>query len=61
MAAMEQLTDDEREAIALRYGADLTLQEVARAIGARTSTVEGRVYRGLAKLRAALRARAPSR
>ena len=59
LAAMEHLTDDEREAIALRYGADLTLQEVARAIGARTSTVEGRVYRGLAKLRSALSAPVP--
>ena len=51
-AAMEGLGDDEREALALRYGADLTVPEVAKVLGERLTTVEGRIYRGLKKLRA---------
>ncbi len=49
--AMAALSDDEREAIALRYGADLTVPETARALDERLTTVEGRVYRALRKLR----------
>lgn len=49
--ALAQLTDEEREAIALRYGADLTVPEIARLKREKLTTVEGRVYRGLAKLR----------
>lgn len=48
---MARLSDEEREAIALRYGADLTVPEIARLRGEKLTTVEGRVYRGLAKLR----------
>jgi RNA polymerase sigma-70 factor, ECF subfamily len=48
---LEVLSDEEREAIALRYGGDLTVPEIARLTGERLSTVEGRVYRGLRKLR----------
>ncbi len=49
--ALAQLSLEEREAIALRYGGDLTVPEIARLQGERLSTVEGRVYRGLRKLR----------
>jgi RNA polymerase sigma-70 factor (ECF subfamily) len=49
--ALAQLSDDEREAIALRYGADLTVPEIAKLQGERLTTVEGRVYRALRKLR----------
>jgi RNA polymerase sigma-70 factor (ECF subfamily) len=49
--AMERLTDEEREAIALRYGAELTLPEIARLTREKLTTVEGRVYRALRKLR----------
>ena len=49
--ALEFLSDDEREAVALRYGADLTLAQTARAIGERRTTVEGRIYRALRKMR----------
>lgn len=49
--ALERLDPDEREAVALRYGADLTMREVARVAGERLTTVEGRVYRALRKLR----------
>ena len=49
--ALEVLSGEEREAIALRYGADLTVPEIARLTGERLTTVEGRVYRALRKLR----------
>jgi RNA polymerase sigma factor (sigma-70 family) len=49
--ALAELSEDEREAIALRYGGDLTVPEIARLTGEKLTTVEGRVYRGLRKLR----------
>jgi RNA polymerase sigma-70 factor (ECF subfamily) len=52
--ALETLNDDEREAVALRYGADLTVPEIARLTRSKLTTVEGRVYRALRKLREAL-------
>jgi RNA polymerase sigma factor (sigma-70 family) len=51
MRALADLPPDEREAVALRYGADLTVPEVARVLGEPLQRVEGRVYRGLRKLR----------
>src|SRR5205823_12551682 len=45
------LADEEREALALRYGADLSLREIANVTGTRETTVKGRIYNGLAKLR----------
>lgn len=45
------LSTEEREAIALRFGAELTLPEMAAALGVPLTTVEGRVYRALRKLR----------
>jgi RNA polymerase sigma factor (sigma-70 family) len=45
------LTDEEREAIALRYGADLTVPEIAKLTSEKLTTVEGRVYRALRKLK----------
>lgn len=55
MRAVAQLSEDEREAIALRYGADLTLPEIAKLVRQPLSTVEGRVYRSLRKLLVELR------
>jgi len=49
--AMDTLADEEREAIALRFGADLTVPEIAAVLGEPLTTVEGRVYRALRKLR----------
>ena len=49
--AMDTLADEEREAIALRFGADLTVPEIAKVLGEPLTTVEGRVYRALRKLR----------
>ena len=49
--ALAGLAEEEREAIALRFGADLTVPEMAAVLGLPLSTVEGRVYRALRKLR----------
>jgi RNA polymerase sigma factor (sigma-70 family) len=49
--ALECLSIEEREAIALRFGADLTIPEIAKLNGEKLTTVEGRVYRALRKLR----------
>jgi RNA polymerase sigma factor (sigma-70 family) len=48
--ALAVLNDDEREAIALRFGADLKLRDVARVLGEGESAIEARVYRALRKL-----------
>jgi RNA polymerase sigma factor (sigma-70 family) len=49
--AMAALSAEEREAIALRFGAELTMPELADLLGERLTTIEGRVYRALRKLR----------
>jgi RNA polymerase sigma-70 factor (ECF subfamily) len=49
--AMEALSDEEREAIALRFGADLTVPEMAKLLKQPLPRMEGRVYRSLRKLR----------
>jgi RNA polymerase sigma-70 factor, ECF subfamily len=48
------LSEQEREAIALRFGAELTVPEIAKLTGEPLTTVEGRVYRALRKLREAM-------
>src|SRR5687767_6598218 len=52
--ALAALSPEEREAIALRFGAELTVPEMAELLGEPLTTVEGRVYRALRKLRAEL-------
>ena len=49
--AMSGLSEEEREAVALRFGAELTLPEIAKVTGEPLTTAEGRVYRALRKLR----------
>jgi RNA polymerase sigma-70 factor (ECF subfamily) len=49
--AMGVLSEEEREAIALRFGGDLTVPEIARLLEQPLPRVEGRVYRSLRKLR----------
>jgi RNA polymerase sigma factor (sigma-70 family) len=49
--ALGTLRDDEREAIALRFGADLTFPEIAKVLRCPVSTAEGRTHRALAKLK----------
>ena len=51
LEALAVLSAEEREAVALRYGADLTLAEAARVAGEPRTTLEGRTYRALRKLR----------
>ena len=58
--ALEELSTEEREAIALRYGADLTVPEIAKVKHQKLSTIEGRVYRALRKLRERLEAGEPA-
>ena len=53
--ALATLCEAEREALALRFGADLKLRDVARILGEGESAVEGRIYRALRKLRDELR------
>jgi RNA polymerase sigma factor (sigma-70 family) len=49
--ALQTLSEQERAVVALRFGADLSLREIADLLGERQSTVEGRLYRGLRRLR----------
>jgi RNA polymerase sigma factor (sigma-70 family) len=56
--ALATLGEDEREAIALRFGADLTLRDVALVLGDSESSVEKRISRGLKKLRNELQSEA---
>jgi RNA polymerase sigma-70 factor (ECF subfamily) len=49
--ALECLSQEEREVIGLRFGAELTVPEIAKVTRQRLTTVEGRLYRALRKLR----------
>lgn len=49
--ALGVLSEEERDAIALRFGADLPVPEIAKLLDQPLTTVEGRVYRALRKLR----------
>jgi RNA polymerase sigma-70 factor (ECF subfamily) len=53
-SAMAALPEAEREAIALRYGGDLTFPEIAELLAEPVDRIEGRVYRGLRRLRSIL-------
>src|SRR5690606_15629219 len=50
MRGLAGLSAAEREAIALRFGASLTVPEMADVLGEPLTTIEGRVYRALRKL-----------
>ena len=56
--AIAGLSPDHRQVVALRYFADLTVPEVARALGVREGTVKSRLHRALAVLRQQLEAEA---
>lgn len=51
---LAELPEDEREAVALYYGADLSLEEIARITGTRTTTIKGRLARARDQLRMTL-------
>jgi RNA polymerase sigma-70 factor (ECF subfamily) len=48
------LPEEEREAIALYYGADLSLEEIARITSTKTTTIKGRLARGRDRMRQVL-------
>src|SRR4051812_31411426 len=50
-AAVARLGERDRELVALRYGADLKVREIAELLGERTNTVEVALHRALARLR----------
>ena len=51
---MAELPDDEREAVALYYGADLSVEEIAKIAGVKTGAVKQRLYRARERLRETL-------
>ena len=51
MRALDVLEPGEREVLALRFGADLRVQDIANVTGNPLTTVRGRLYSGLRKLR----------
>jgi RNA polymerase sigma factor (sigma-70 family) len=53
--ALAALSEDERDAIALRYGAELTVPEISKLAGLPESTVRGRIYGAMQKLQSELR------
>jgi RNA polymerase sigma factor (sigma-70 family) len=52
--SLAALSGPEREAVSLRYGAELTIVEIAKLTGEPLTTIESRVYRALEKLREAM-------
>jgi RNA polymerase sigma-70 factor, ECF subfamily len=58
-AAIRALTPDQQEALALRYGAELSAEEAARVMGRRAGTVRGLTFRAIEALRRQLGAPAP--
>jgi RNA polymerase sigma-70 factor (ECF subfamily) len=53
-AAVARLSDDDRELISLRYGADLSARQIAEVLERKTNAVEVAIHRALARLRKAL-------
>ncbi|MDP1846968.1 MAG: sigma-70 family RNA polymerase sigma factor [Solirubrobacteraceae bacterium] len=54
LRALERLEPDLREVLALRFGADLRLKDIARVTGRPLSTIHERLQRGLRRLQAEL-------
>jgi RNA polymerase sigma-70 factor (ECF subfamily) len=50
-AALESLASDSREALLMKYFADLSYEEIAEAQGCSKGTVGSRLHRGLSELR----------
>ena len=53
-AALEALTDEQREAIALRFFAGLSAREAAAVMGKQEGTVRGLQFRAIAAMRRSL-------
>ncbi|WP_432486378.1 RNA polymerase sigma factor, partial [Kineococcus esterisolvens] len=56
LAALDALPVRQREVLVLRYSADLSEQDIAEALGISRGAVKTHAHRGLAALRAGLRA-----
>ncbi len=56
-AAVQQLSDEQREAVILKEYQGLTFPEIAEVLGVPVSTVKTRLYRALSQLRTLLEAR----
>jgi RNA polymerase sigma-70 factor, ECF subfamily len=54
MRALEALNERDREIVALRFGADLTVPQIARVTEQPITTVEPRLFRALRRLRTVL-------
>lgn len=54
LAGLAQLTDEQREVLALRFVADLALEEVSRITGRSTGAVKALQHRALEQLRIAV-------
>jgi RNA polymerase sigma-70 factor (ECF subfamily) len=52
MQALQRLTPDHREVLALRYFRDLKLEDIARVLGCPAGTVKSRINRALGAMRA---------
>jgi RNA polymerase sigma-70 factor (ECF subfamily) len=52
--ALSMLSEAEREVLSLRFGADLTVPQIAKVTGEPLTTIEGRLYRGLRRMRGLL-------
>jgi RNA polymerase sigma-70 factor (ECF subfamily) len=48
---LQTLSQEERDTVSLRYGADLSVPEIAQLTHEKLTTVEGRLYRALRKLK----------
>jgi len=59
-AAVAELRERDRELIALRYGADLTVSQIAALLDMRTNSAEVALHRALARARDKLEGRAPA-
>ena len=53
--ALEMLTTEQREAVVLRYFSDLTVPEIAAALGEREGTIKSRLSRALDRLEEIMR------
>jgi DNA-directed RNA polymerase specialized sigma24 family protein len=58
--ALAQLSEQDQELIALRFGADLTAAQMAQILGSKTNTVEVALHRALARLRSILESESES-
>jgi RNA polymerase sigma-70 factor (ECF subfamily) len=54
VAALRELTEDQREVVVLRFVGDLTLRDVAEVVGRDVGAVKALQHRGLASLQRAL-------